>query len=263
MDRLNLQEIQSVLLGILKDVDAFCRENGLQYSLAYGTLLGAVRHHGFIPWDDDIDIMMPRADFDRFVRLYRDRGPFRCLYNAAEPGHRFISCYAKVEDTRTLSIEKKRKGIFEFGLNLDVFPVDGAPSEPEAQKAFAHRVASLRHRILFSQKPWFPLSFHNPLFPMIEAHRHPTQYWFEKCVAFMTQYDLDKAEFAGPLSGACGMIEVYPKDVFSRYVELDFEDSRFFAIAAWDAFLKQQFGDYMQLPPESKRIDHGLEAYRL
>ena len=83
MVQLSKPQIHSVLLEILKVVDKFCKEKGLRYSIAYGTLLGAVRHKGFIPWDDDIDILMPRPDFERFVSEFgKEPGArYRCLYN--------------------------------------------------------------------------------------------------------------------------------------------------------------------------------------
>lgn len=262
MQALNLEEIHAVLLGILKDVDAFCRERNIRYSLAYGTLLGAVRHKGFIPWDDDIDIMMPRPDFDRFVAEYRDRGPFRCLYNTDTPQARFIACYAKVMDDRTVSIEEKRKNIYRFGLNLDIFPVDAAPADPAAHEAFAEGVSRLRRRVYLAQRPFFPFTFHDPLLPKIQAHRHPVSWWMDQCVGLLTRYNGTGSPYAGPVSGGMGKIEIYGASLFENYVRLPFEDAAFPAVADWDGFLKQQFGDYMQLPPEEKRRTHGLSAWR-
>ncbi len=262
MKPLNLKEIHATLLGILTDVDAFCREHDLRYSLAYGTLLGAVRHEGFIPWDDDIDIMMPRADFERFVQLYRDRGPFRCLYDTDTPEARFITCYAKVMDSRTVSIEKKRKNIYRFGLNLDIFPVDAAPADPAMHEEFAKTVSRLRRRVYLSQRPFFPFTFHDPLIPKIQAHRHPVSWWMDRCVTFLTRYNGTGSPFAGPVSGGGGAIEIYDRQMFENYVDLAFEGHFFRAVADYDTFLRQQFGNYMQLPPESERRTHGLTAFR-
>jgi len=258
MTPLDLKDIHQHLLEILKDVDSFCRDNNLRYSLAYGTMLGAIRHKGFIPWDDDIDIMMPRRDFDIFVREYKDRGKYNCLYNEAG---RFRACYAKVEDTTTVSIERKRKGVYNFGLNLDIFPVDGAPSDPAEQKVFSHDVAHLRRRVLLSQRGFFPISFHVPLPALIQAHTKSTDQWFKECMDRLTQFDMEKSEFAGPISGGMGMREVYRKEMFDSYVELEFENCKLLCVADWDTFLRQQYGDYMQLPPENKRHTHGLKVY--
>ena len=261
MIKMDLAGIHAALTEILADVDSFCRENGLRYSMAYGTLLGAVRHKGFIPWDDDIDIMMPRPDFKRFTETYGRKGPDRCLYGSTEEGHRFISAFAKVEDTRTVSIERKRKGIFSFGLNLDIFPVDGAPEDPAAQQEFARKTATLRNRVYFSQNPWFPLSFHKPLVPMLQAHRYSPEAWFRRCEDYLSQYPVESSRFAGPLSGGMKMKEIYPKEMFDHYIDLPFEGRMFKAVADWDLFLRQQYGDYMQIPPASKQITHELQVY--
>ena len=105
MVQLSKPQIHSVLLEILKVVDKFCKEKGLRYSIAYGTLLGAVRHKGFIPWDDDIDILMPRPDFERFVSEFgKEPGArYRCLYNTENENERFMHFFAKVHDSWTVS----------------------------------------------------------------------------------------------------------------------------------------------------------------
>ncbi len=262
MERLDLSGIHTYLLGILKDVDRFCRDNGLRYSLAYGTLLGAVRHKGFIPWDDDADLMMPREDFNVFIRTYNREGHrYRVLYNTDNGQDRFINAFAKVEDTWTVSIEKKRKGIFSFGLNLDIFPVDGAGNDYRDACRFSRRCARLRHRILFSQKPWFPLSFHNPLIPMIQAHSHSTAWWFRTCEETLTSRPLEQSAYGGPISGGMRDMEIYPAEMFRHYTELPFEGESFLGISDWDTFLRQQYNDYMTPPKGHGRIDHGLEVY--
>lgn len=261
MKELNLNEIHTVLLDILKDVDAFCQAEGLRYSLAYGTLLGAVRHQGFIPWDDDIDIMMPRPDFERFVATYGQRGPYNCLYVENSDKGQFIQCYAKVQDTRTVSVERKRSNVYRFGLNLDIFPIDVAPADPARHLDFAKTVTRFRHRIYLSQRPFFPFTFHDPLIPKIQAHRHSPQWWAKQCEDHLKQYAASDSPFAGPVSGGLGLIEIYDRKLFDEYIRLPFEDTSFQAIAGWDIFLRQQFGDYMQLPPENKRRTHGLTAW--
>lgn len=261
MKELNLKEIHEILLDILLDVDDFCRERNLRYSLSYGTLLGAVRHKGYIPWDDDVDLMMPRPDFERFVATYGQRGPYNCLYMENSDRGQFIQCYAKVQDIRTVSIERKRSNVYRFGLNLDIFPVDVAPADAALHETFAKTVTRFRHRIYLSQRPFFPFTFHDPLIPKIQAHRHSPLWWAQQCEEYLKQYAASDSPYAGPVSDGMGTVEIFRQSLFADYVTLPFEGHRLQAIADWETFLVQMYGDYMTLPPENKRRTHGLTAW--
>lgn len=262
--QLSLRELQLALLDILVEVDKFCRENRISYSLTYGTLLGAIRHKGFIPWDDDLDIMMPRKDFEHFMALFPQSGSgsrFTTLYNTDTPDSKCILCYGKVEDTTSVCNELKRKYLYKFGINIDIFPIDSAPADPAEHYKFARTVSRLRHRLYLSQRPFFPFTFHDPIIPKIQAHRRSPDEWFHILENYLTQYNGKDTPYSGPVSGGMGTIEIYRNEVFKKYTEVEFEGHSFRAIADWDTFLRQQFGDYMQLPPEDKRKSHAIVAY--
>lgn len=262
MANLTLRQLQLALLDILIEVDAFCRKNNITYSLTYGTLLGAVRHKGFIPWDDDLDIMMPRKDFERFLELYPKEGArFTQLYNVDTPDAKCILCYAKVQDTTSVCIEQKRKFALKSGITIDIFPVDNAPADPAEHYKFARTITRLRHRMYLSQRPFFPFTFHDPLIPKIQAHRRSPQEWLRICEDYLTQYNNIDSPYCGPVSGGMGTIEIYDCHVFDDYTELEFEGHKFMAVSRWDDFLKGQFNDYMQLPPEKDRKSHAIIAY--
>ena len=107
MRELKLEEIQGILLDIMTDIDSFCRENNIRYIISSGTLLGAVRHKGFIPWDDDADMFMPREDFDRFVKIYKGR-KYHLLYNTRNEKEFFAAAYAKISDPGTANAAEKK-----------------------------------------------------------------------------------------------------------------------------------------------------------
>jgi len=130
-----------MMIDILHDIHCFCEEKGLHYYLAYGTLLGAVRHKGFIPWDDDIDIWLPRPDYDRFLKEYKS-DHFEAIWAGNYPGYPLD--FAKVHDTRTRLVEEGGDG--NWGVFVDVFPLDGA-SDEKTWKQTLKSVAFVRHLI--------------------------------------------------------------------------------------------------------------------
>lgn len=145
MQTLTLREIQEIELNILSDIDRFCRENGIRYSLDGGTLLGAVRHHGFIPWDDDIDIIMPREDYDRFLKSYQSKnGQYRLYTKDTIPAYR-TQMFAKVIDTQTIANEELYQQQDAYGLWVDIFPADYVPAKPRAYRRIAKRFYCYRH----------------------------------------------------------------------------------------------------------------------
>lgn len=263
MKSLSHRDLQLCLLDILKAVDSFCKNEGIRYSMAYGTLLGAVRHKGFIPWDDDIDLLMPRPDFERFVSTFR-HPRYKCLYHRpGVKGDRFCHFFAKVEDTKTRSFQGKGS-TYEFGINLDIFPVDGKPDDPSEWPGFERKLSHYSHRLNICGTRFDLLNFHQPLISKIEAHVMGPEHWCGKMSEMMLRFPYEGSRYAGSVSVIfSGTREVFERRMFEEYVELEFEGSFFRAFSGWDHFLTQQFGDYMTLPPENKRKTHELKAYLL
>ncbi len=255
MKSLDHRESQLELLEIMKAVDAFCKEKGIKYSLAYGTLLGAVRHKGFIPWDDDVDIQMLRPDFERFVKEFK-HPLYVCHYKTKT----FTQFFAKVEDPSTICDEKKIIRKSRMGLNIDIFPIDGKPEDLQEQLAHEKKIRSCVRRMFIRRRGFF--SRYDLNFAKIEAFAHSRKYWIDKTESLMKSYDVTASPVCGCVSVAVKGVKNFPREVFESYSTLEFEGYQFPVYAAWDTILKAHYGDYMQLPPEEKRKVHHRGVYK-
>lgn len=139
---LTAEERKDIVLGLLDAFDAFCSQHGLEYVLGYGTALGAVRHNGFIPWDDDADVCMPRESYERFLELWHDTPGIR-LY-APDRGIDYLWATARLADTRTVCDEDNVHPHFRMGVFMDVFPIDSLPNSLLARSLFLKRAQLLK-----------------------------------------------------------------------------------------------------------------------
>ncbi|MBQ3802874.1 MAG: LicD family protein [Oscillospiraceae bacterium] len=268
MKQLSLREIQLTELAMLEEFDRVAREHQLKYSLSAGTLLGAVRHQGFIPWDDDIDVMMPRPDYEKLVLLNRETRLW--------PEHLRLCCledrtldspYMKLFDTRTKVIEQNFRQRDVKSLWIDIFPVDGLPgNESQIRRHYDLALTLCRLNVASVVRDGYGSSrtavilktlFEKPLARIIGRTRISR---LQKQLAL--RYDYSHSKKCGMVTWAYdGPGQAMTRQEFETLVELPFEGHRFFATSAWDKNLSGIFGDYMQLPPEEKRITHNLEAF--
>ncbi len=258
------EELKRIQIDILKDVHDFCSRNGINYSLAYGTLLGAIRHKGYIPWDDDIDIMMLRSDYERFIHTFS--GSFEHLSICSpELDLNYYAPYANVWDNRTLLEEGVNNANHrgkKIGIKIDVFPID---------KTSSNRLFELYSRILY--KLWYSHRYRKnnngkiifkitniclDLVADIIGYKNIQKLIIHNAKRYMnckSQY-LDMLAFFNVGSRAFSAID------FDSYIDVPFEDMSFRSIAGFDDFLTCAYGNYMQLPPEEKRVaHHGFTAY--
>ena len=239
MKEMTLKDIQEESLRILKTVHGFCVENGIRYSLAYGTLIGAVRHKGFIPWDDDLDIMMPRPDYDRFCSTFRAKG-----YQVVSRQNRkdcFIP-FARVCDTGSTCVKTMEPWIREqgdLGVWIDIFPVDAAPDDRNAFHDLYLKASRHHAKSAMARRPYRPLNGDKPL-----------KYNINTLKKGMTPYGSTRhlAQLAYPAKE-----EYFDAQVMEGYHLTDFEDSRFYVIDGYDELLKMEYGDYMTPPPKDQQ----------
>ena len=257
------EDIKRVGLEILDAVHNFCVKNNLRYSLFYGTLLGAVRHKGFIPWDDDIDIVMPRKDYEIFIKNFGDEnyGAISCLTNKD-----YFLPFGKAYDKRTLQVGDffVNKG-FEIGFNIDIFPLDEISSVEEFHKMKSkYKKIVTKHHFSLARKVKakslkdigrnFLAGLYNGKSNTYSKiiNEAVVKYFKDKPFNLYAQYDCFYPH----------MDYIFPKETFDNLIEMEFEGHKFLATAYYDECLKTSYGDYMTPPPENERATtHGFKAY--
>ena len=270
MKKLGLEEIKQCGFEVLCAVHRVCRENGIRYSLTGGTLLGAVRHQGFIPWDDDIDIMMPRPDYDRFISIVKNGDYGFVLHSAEIDGSEYWYPFAKACHGKTVL---KERGIQEtqvsLGVYVDIFPVDGAGHSEKGAKLrtmvfqFLHglKITSCWTGYRRSKlRKWYyePARYGCYLLSRILGRT-----MIDRMVdQFLRAKSFESSAFAGRLVGDFGSREILPKELFESFCSVPFEGKQFDAVADSHRFLQALYGDYMTLPPKEKQVTHHeFEAY--
>lgn len=269
MKELKLKEIQSIEMDLLMEFDRICRSQKLDYSLGGGSLLGAVRHKGFIPWDDDIDVMMPRPDYDRFIEYCKNnRTSFKLLtYDTA---HCYYSLFAKISDPSTAIVDDVMVIDPDLGVNIDVFPIDGlGHSMSEAIKIF--NKTRIDREILNGAlwKKYFRSKTHGLIMEpvrlavfVISRVIDPVK-MLKKIDAFNLQHPFESSAYAGCVCGSYREAEIMDQKTFTEYTDLEFEGVSLKAISNYDEYLRKHYGNYMELPPENKRkTHHTYTAYR-
>ena len=269
--KLELQDIKKLSFEVLCAVRDVCEEHGISYSLTGGTLIGAVRHKGFIPWDDDIDIMMPRPDYDRFVSIVKDGeyAAFRLLAQETEgkayPYPFAKACHPKTELCENLVQQSELK----LGVYVDIFPVDGIADSYRAairrtkffQVLHGLKVTSNWTKFRRSKlRKWYyePFRYVCYLISKILSRKR-----IDKILdRFVRKKKYEECKYAGRLVGDFGSKEIMPKLLFDEKIKLEFEGELFDAVADYDKFLTSLYGDYMTMPPKEKRVTHHeYEAY--
>ena len=267
-----LEEIHAELLSMMKKFAEYCDRHGLRYYLVGGTLLGAIRHKGFIPWDDDVDIGMPRPDYEKFLDLAEKEPVAENLKLLSGDRGTLSIPFAELVDMDTVLERDTSEYIAEkyqiLHLFLDIFPQDGWPETDSECEAVVKKGKKYLFDILNSRAKCFRGTtfvkkiMKTPviLFERIKGNRKIVH---EFCTWASSVADYDAAKYVGSITCVTGGLGERCDGVTTRKLEkAHFEDTEFYVPGSYDEYLRGKYGeDYMQLPPESKRETHRMRAF--
>ena len=248
---------KSIDIGLLAYFDKICRENGVKYSLAGGTLIGAVRHGGIIPWDDDVDVFMLRPEYDKLQALFPEGGRYQFVTREKDPDFNYV--FGRLIDTWTLVKESKNTAGAGRGLCLDVCVVDGLPNNKLRRELHIRymrflvrmRRATIQDPRLAHYKSKGPL---HVLAKRILRAVTDLHYW-NRCMArAMKKYPVEGAEYVGNFTSQYGRRELLHASVFDSYCDVKFENLTCMVCAGYEEYLNSIYGDYLLFPPVEKRI---------
>ena len=261
MKKLTIEEVKQRELDILLAVDEFCKKEKLHYFLNYGTLIGAIRHKGFIPWDDDIDIMMPRKDYERFKREFSSS-----QYDifSLETNKEYFNNFIKVVDNQTIITDNRNRKTYSSGIFIDIFPYDRIDDLKAVDKIYQLESFKLlsfsKHKNIVYKDSlikdlirtffWVVLS---PISPRFFAYK------IDKVIQ---EYTRPNGKYECLLGSKLKEQEVFETGIFEDVIDGEFEGHTFPIPKEYDRLLRQYYGDYLTLPPIEKQTNpHELDVY--
>lgn len=251
-----LRQLQLTQLEILEVFDQFCREHGLNYSLYAGSLLGAVRHKAFIPWDDDLDVCMSRDEYNRFIDLWERFPCAGYILQNKENSPEFWQSFSKIRKDHTTFLQYEcEAGKYHTGIFLDIFPIDRIPKGKLSRYIFkwnCMKYQLLTREFIPSQSMLFVRFIASVVLICTPKNRREVvrQNTLKKITKYNNQQDLETVAIEviktinTPLAA----------DMLDKYSEMPFEGKSYMCFAGWEEYLRRKFGDYMQLPPENERV---------
>lgn len=268
MDDLTLEELKKIEFDILKYFDAFCKEHSIQYYLAFGTLLGAIRYKKFIPWDDDIDLLMPRKDYDRMIKLFRDSERYRLFTFEKNPNFHYP--FAKLCDmtTRKEQTVYKNRAI-ELGVEIDIFPLDTWDDDINKAKLEAKRIKKYQNWLKVTKLDKSPSTQPFKRFVwsiiLVFVKMIGGGFFVKKMIKESNKPEQRGSRYVGAKVWAIyGERGIIPAEAFTETIDVEFEGQMFPAPKGYDIYLTCLYGNYMPEPPKEKRkTHHAFIAYRV
>lgn len=247
MKKLNLDEIKGIELSLLIEFDKLCKKNGLYYTLCGGTLLGAVRHGGFIPWDDDIDVYMPFEDYIFLLRNFPEDDKYAILNWRLQDD--CAMTFSKIIDCDTYLIHDRWfPYLYVMGCYIDIFPLGGYPGEE----------SSIRQKWEYDERMDAKWNYY-----YLMKNMKDREDCREEIVGKKFSISFDSAYMVGAMHRIMQKRWAVNRRVFSETIKIKFEDDEFSAPIGYDEYLKTRYGDYMKIPSKEKRIAHSFYTYQI
>lgn len=252
----SVRELQNILLDMAKVFHQICKEENIPYYMVGGTMLGAIRHKGFIPWDDDMDFAVLRKDFERLQKILPERLPknYRMLTRKETVA---VTGFLKISDERTVHVYRWADGLENhFGVGIDIFGLDRAKSRTKGKikdwilKVRGYRILSSRGRSL--SKKIIAYFIKTILFFMTD------NMFYQLIEKFLVEKE---GKLLANTYGGTADAETLPEEWMGKPVLYDFEDTQFFGVENPEAYLESLYGDWKTLPPENKRHTHIVSMY--
>lgn len=260
MRKIEMAELRERQMEILDYVAQFCDDHGIRYIIEGGTMLGAIRHGGYIPWDDDIDVGMLREDYQRFTELFPREAKEDYVFACAETVDKWHLPFGKVMDTNTLLTQDGH----DLGINIDIFPYDDSPADPELMKkmyAKRDRLKGLNAAQIRKEKPSGNLARRIAVYGIRAVLRCFPEYYFIRRIEKNAQRFNGKGyENLATFTGESKVTTCKKEWILDRKL-VPFENRTYKIPVNYDSWLRSFYGEYMQLPPEDKRKHHTFEAY--
>lgn len=251
---------------ILKEFINICEENNLTYYMYAGSLLGTIRHQGFIPWDDDLDVIMFRDDFEKFKEIFISNPHDKIKLLSIETEEDYFHLLAKLMLKDTLFEENWVSQVdFNIGINIDIFVLDDLSNNNfkrnyQLKKAFLYNKLLIMSKIRLDDLPFLTKVITHSGYHILNLLGIKPKWINKRCLNFLRKYHDENAQFVFDISATAEEYpQIFNKNEFKKIKKAKFEDIEVNIPANYDEILKSLYGDYMQLPPEEDRYNHITE----